>query len=344
MENLAVAAHEGLPLSTLNTQAAAKAVIRAVLEAGADNTVLSRFSPDPLTYTIPSRWGPKLYGMPMNLSLELKSSSVRTLVETLEATRKVVRKQGYGEAAQAVMAEAFHSGYTHPLVFTPSAGGIAAEAIFSLEYALALPDTTGRLVVQGPNCFRRLKIHGDLFRPVGLTNRDYPEATKPWLTTALTAPRGEVLYGTFDAVDRVLIWARENLKGERLAGMTRALSWLKMTRNPAIAYRLEQSLYNMKPLSGVETDEFAHLIFTPESLEQIESAWYNTENTPAENFAQLYEEIVPTYMDEGMFRRFFKSKPAKAPTLTERKTERIEEGMVNFKRWFTQIMERVNKC
>lgn len=318
-----------------------RAIVSALRKEGASPQQVLTTWVSPLNpWEIPSRWGPKLAGVTPGLGMNFCDDSGRLVLETLNRGISIVRRHGFGDKAKLALNEVF-TGHDHPLIFTASTPGNEAAAAFATEYALAIPDSCGALTFQGPSTFRRYKVHKDGFRPMGMIAAHHPGVTKEWMHRFLTEPRGQVERDTFDVYDRVRAWSESNLPPPKREGIIRCVTWLKLVNSAHLAYQLEQAVYNLGASSREPLPEFAELLFTHDAWLQIYNIWNNPDQSTAVNLVDLFDNIVPTYISERQFVKWFGARRSEKH-FGQDNLERCTNGMEEFKAWFNDMEERVN--
>lgn len=159
------------------------------------------------------------------------------------------------------------------------------------------------------------------------------EVSPNFIQDYLTTPRGYVEFETRDLLDRIRSWAIAKLPADLDIDVTfRQLALLKLQRSPSIVYRLEQKLLDYTPIV-FEDASLAQLMFTDDNLQSIREQWFSTK--PAmERYRDLYDAMVPTYIDHDQFMEMFPKRPADVVKFTYTLDKQIASGIEKFIAFF----------
>lgn len=159
------------------------------------------------------------------------------------------------------------------------------------------------------------------------------EASNDFIYDYLTTPRGYAQFETRDLLDRIRSWCVSKLPPELdLDVVFRQLAMLKLQQSPNVVYRLEQKLIDYVPIV-FEDASLAQLMFTDDNLQSIREQWFSTKPA-AERYRDLYDAMVPTYIDHDQFMSMFPKRPADVQKFTYSLDKQIAGGIEKFIAFF----------
>lgn len=293
--------------------------------------ILTIYTDDPVIWPLPPR-RLVLGRTECGFSYSLEGEPVQRYQQTHERFRKLVRKFGMTPYVRGELCKELGATYGHPLAFTPSEASEEAANLFSLEFILML--SGGALFVQETSVFRFFKDKRTVYSRVELNKKLSAKVTAGWVQNVLSSPRGQVLYPTFDAIDRVLLWVESNMSKQESWRLRALLAWLKAAQRPKTAYDLEQKLRLLEPIEPPDEEVRRYSIYTHDHLNYARDLWLDDSKDPHDAFREFYGFIVPSHMDDETFRKIFKTGMVLKKEFTPALIDKIDLGISRFENWF----------
>lgn len=271
-------------------------------------------------WEIPARYAPNIFGycgsypysMPANLSQIY--TAYRSLMRKME--NKTIRVCGVEEVTAIFGALA-----TNPRVVNLDWWGKAGRRELTIQLVLALANSPKfDLVVSRTTCHVRTTLSGRVFRLgildgrlLGLQNTGIDETVPvdvAGLEVAISQPRGFIVYDTISVLDRIRAWnQRENLFPLYREFIDRSINFGKLSLDHSLDVVMQRALLNPDDFTG-EDPTLKTLLFTDMNLASIQELWANSRWTSLrDRFSQLYDQLVPTYIDDRQFVKFFTYRP-----------------------------------
>lgn len=283
----------------------------------------------PEPWEVPSRWSEKFHekGLLIATTAGLIKRPMDTSRAFLSVQQRVKETQHLAPEILASLRHYFGrsaSVYAFETREHPS----AAEC-FALDTAAFLWPAAVHTVNDG-KCFGVRLRRGQHMPFIGLqSGRLDGESIAEYLTT----PRGHVEIEAVDLLDRIKTWVLQNLpEALDLEVILRQLTLLKLQCNPAHVYRFEQKFRNFTPIK-FEDASLAELMFTDDNLQDIRDQWFGTAEA-SERYRNLYDAMVPTYIDDDQFLTMFKAHPSEVKRFSHSTEKRIAEGIEKFIAFF----------
>lgn len=307
------------------------------------DAVLGTFSASPNLWPIPPRLS-KLESISLGMKLPESRSSSAFLIDLHLSLRNVVRRSGMGAYARSVLEDAFGPKSRHPLLFTSSTPSKEAADLFSVEFILAAGGPSKNLVIQANTMNRRFPGKRAAISNLKLNAHISPGIQADWLDSKVYGPRGTAVYGTVDVFDRCLLWVTKAVPKEESGPLKLLLSWLKAAQDKNLAYEFEQALLDVTPyVEEIPDFEFAHLLYTEESLNLARDIWVLSEEDDYQAFRDFYDFVVPTYLDDDEFRKVFKTGMVLKPEFNEDIRKKVDLGLPTFAAWFLKRMRKYGR-
>lgn len=327
----------------LDTKQALRKVYRSLrLHAAQPADVMTQFDPD-LRWVVPARHSSSVDYC--NLLPRINTAlSVRELFQAFSEVLALVSTHGFQGPARKLLVSVVGRQALNPLVFTPTDPSMYAAKLFSVEFALAMYHRSGVMIVEGNNCYKRLKGTANIALPVGLYNRKSVTRVPDWLHKTLYEPRGYLAYDSFDTLDRCLLWSDKCLSGYEKQEFDIALLSIKAQKSANLTAQFDRVIRKME-LPFEEEDHsfdipFAELLYTEDALEQIKSIW-NTSGLPDyPNYKELYEYLVPHYFSPKQFTTIFHVGSVLKSKFNYEHVETIDKRFDEFVAFFKRMMPR----
>ena len=328
------------------------AVLTVLSTAGAEaGDILSQFSPEPVMWEVPPILGTAINGVDrMSPSIFPASMSAGNIVEGYKKGLAAVRDLGLNKETRDLIAIYWGNRIKSKLAFSDTAPGLRAAAIFACETAVSM--SYGSISsIFSPSELRTSRSLGvNVSAVFGADKKGIVGYTKipvdmQDMYDHVTAPRGAIIYDTFDVLDQILLWVRANSDKLNAPDETsKALAILKMQQSPTFAYMVQQKVFKNKPLTDQDPSLRA-LNYSMEALDMIRDLWDVEEGTKKEKFTNLYFSIVPTYMDDDEFLEMFGSQPMPMADwdFTQRNQEQVSKGLERFITKFLTVQRAIRK-
>ena len=330
-----------LPPGTLNVPMLFGLALGALEVAGATpEAVLTSYSDVPSLWPIPPRLA-QIGSMQFSVKVPDTGYSSGYLIDLHQSLRRTVRRCGLDLRVREMLADALGPKARHPLVFTPTEASAEAADLFSLEFILATGNSRSRLTIQANSVVRKFQGKREVLSNLKLNSKLSPKLTADWVASRTYGPRGVIVYKHFDAFDRCLVWADQNVPKEEAQNIRLALSWLKLCQDKELAYDFEQALHTITPFVADNPTDYGELLYSLESLDLARDLWLNQEDKDDHiAFRDFYGFLVPTYLDDDQFRKLFKTGMVLKEDFTDDIRKRIDAGMLNFSGWFLRMMRK----
>lgn len=274
-------------------------VVETLYDLDADPYEIIGTRAQPVAWDYPSRWSEKYAaeGLVMAAAATVLLRPGDT-ARAIKAAQHVVRREG--KVSEQLIKDMRHyigpAANVHAFYMQPHPN---AEAYFAIDMACLLWNVAS-YTVKSETMFG-VRLRRDMRHPlIGVTNEDIV-----WqeLSDYLEAPRGYVEFKELDLIDRIHTWVMQRLPDIDLDTFIRRLAMLKLQASPKVVYRLEQALLNYAPPT-FDDPSLAQLMFTDENLEAIRDTWF-TNKEAKERYRDLYDAMVPTFIDDSQFVEMF---------------------------------------
>lgn len=301
--------------------------------------VLSCYSEEPILWNLPPRLLPA-GKTPIAMTLANTGRAARPLIALHQQCRSLVRHCGMGPRVRHELIRFFGLEAAHPMLFTETEPSEEASNLFSLELILAAASPNSTFFVLGSSVARRFPHKRDDLSSLKIGKSNSQLLTPEWVESRLYSPRGTVLYPTADAFDRCLLWLNRNSNDGYGNNLRAVLSWLKMMQDSELAYNFEQQVRTIQPrLVQVLKVPYGNSIFNIDALNYVRDLWQDTTKDSHEAFRDFYDYLVPTYIDDDRFRKFFKTGMVLKGDFNNEIIKRVDSGMLNFGAWFSKMVE-----
>lgn len=164
------------------------------------------------------------------------------------------------------------------------------------------------------------------------------------LLASVTTMRGGAIFRTFDIFDQLLLWANKNpdrfLDYERT---TQVLALCKLAQSETFAYSMQQAVFKIGEGKAVGDVAMRDLLYTEAGLQMIRAAWDNQVEDQRTRLTNLWQILVPMYLDDNQFLDIFGilPRPEADWRISRKAWDRAILGMERFIRIFQRTQRAV---
>lgn len=325
-----------LPKNSVDIPLVVEGISGMLFRAGLTRSdILSRYSDEPVVWPIPS-----LYGTLQGDFVGFKSATLKTggdYRRFFNNMKRLVAARGLNHMTRPTLVGFLGPVASHPLLLSDVPATKEGLNTFCAQLATLMTGTRGSFVIGDDRCYFSYGPQKIVRLPLGLT----PEmgASKEDIEQAVMVSQGFVTYGDFNILDRCLL-STEALVPYLRVEVVRALAVMKLTRNPLIAARLEDYIYKAEAFEPLFTAAEAEVMFLDDSLHMIRDLWLESKKSAEGAFQDLFNYLVPDYLDGDEFYKMFKHLPKYSMRFDTKSIDSINKGLGYFEGWFLQ-MQRV---
>lgn len=298
-------------------------LVESLYVAKADVAELMSIQTPREPWEIPCRWTQKFAeeGLVISTSRRAGAKPIETSRAVLAAMKRI-KEDGKLDTSLLKSLQYYLGRQANGMTFETREHPLAVEC-FTLDTASLLWETAGYRLSDSATF--GVKIRRGAHLPfIGLR-----EADPAFIYDYLSAPRGYVEFETRDLLDRIRAWCYKHMPSEiDLDVILRQLSIIKLSNKPTYVYNLEQKLVNYTPIT-FEDASLAQLMYTDDNLQSIRDQWFSTKKAP-ERYRDLYDAMVPTYIDHDQFMDMFPARPADISKFTYGLEKQIANGIEKF--------------
>lgn len=298
-----------------------------VAQVDVSEVMATKVNKDP--WEVPCRWTEKYAAE--GLVLSSSKAPLERPIDTSRAYQGVLKRVKEDNRLDPVVLKSFqHYVGWHATSYTFETEVRKCAALcFALDTASFLWEVATYRLADGENFGVKLR-RGSHLPFIGVYA---PEVDSGFIYDYLSTPRGYTTLDTRDLLDRIRAWCMAKLPVDLDIDVTlRQLALLKLQQSPSLVYRLEQKLLDYTPLV-FEDASLAQLMYTDDNLRSIRDQWFSTKEA-AERYRDLYDAMVPTFIDHDQFMTMFPKRPADVKKFTYGLEKQIATGIEKFISFF----------